>query len=369
MTETQRAPRGFEMSSTCQAIDAESIPLGRAFALAETGANVVALMLAVQARAKFGGDGVVAKPVLEGLAAARDLAGLLGLGETLVAAKTWDDWLAGAVVPPPAEGFPQFEKDDEIEFGEEKPSIEFISQAETFGKKKIIVVMRFQKWYQPDIGSDLYKLAKRLERQYGASVVCGILLMWPSADGPAVTGVHKVWSPGGKRIDFRYTVRRAWELSPEEALAAPALMVLLPLTQGFKSRMPELIAAMREKMAPFQAEKPVSADQIWFCFYLCLGTICTLDEARSLLGEQFSKIHASADCKKAHGQAFMKGYREALAEGPVLALRDLVARQTRTKVGDESDAAALAAGASAETLEAAARRMFVAANDSELSGG
>src|SRR5207249_1450864 len=98
--------------------------------------------------------------------------------------------------------------------------------------------------------------------------------------------------------------------------------------------MPELSRLTQEILARKQLEERV-VEAAWAMFYWSMGMICSREEAHALLGELLPMIQATTDYKKAYGSAFRRGYSQALGEGPVLAIRDLVRQQATQRFGED----------------------------------
>jgi hypothetical protein len=355
MTEAKQAPRGWSQSSTCNHTEAISAAHGRTMALNETGAQALGQILAAQAKAKFGSNNTEAKALLDALAAAQAIDRLKLLGETLLEASDWTAWLAGVEAPTAAPNdFPEYAFVDEIDLEPDKPFIDMTAQAHTVAGQKMIIQFRLQKWYQPDLGQVLYEESCKLEKQFKVRPLFAIILMWPSADGPAVTGRYQATDAKGKKIDFRYEVKRAWEMPPESLLNSPGTMMLVPLSKGAKERMPELIRSMKDRLAKLAADS-ATLEPLWATIYWSMGTVCSLEEAHAALGDLLPMIHATVDYKRAYGSGFRQGYTQALNEGPILAARALIRQQATRKFGeDPASAAALEAKSSFEELRAMA---------------
>src|SRR5439155_10039270 len=109
------AHQGWMQSSTCRAVDEAGRTAGRAYGLAESISRTLAWLLSRQARQKFGGADATGRATLDGLARAfaTDLLG--ELGDRLVTSSSWNEWLAGVVVPPPAGDRPAYTRDLELE--------------------------------------------------------------------------------------------------------------------------------------------------------------------------------------------------------------------------------------------------------------
>jgi hypothetical protein len=133
--------------------------------------------------------------------------------------------------------------------------------------------------------------------------------------------------------------------------------------------MPELIRLTRECLARNHADAH-TVEAAWTVFYWAMGMVCTLQEAHALLGDLVPVIQATKDYKKVYGSAFRQGYSQALAEGPVLAIRALVAEQATQRFGeDEAQRSALNDVSALETLRAIAGRVPTATSWSGLFAG
>jgi hypothetical protein len=76
---------------------------------------------------------------------------LLELGDRLVTAANWNEWLEGVVVPPPAAGLPAYIRDRDTDPGPSRPSIDMHMKVELAVGGTAIVHIRTQKSYQPDL--------------------------------------------------------------------------------------------------------------------------------------------------------------------------------------------------------------------------
>jgi hypothetical protein len=165
---------------------------------------VLARVLALQARRKFGSKDAAGEALLDALACARAGDVLRRLGLFLLDASGWVDWLAGIEPPPPAaEEFPEFAREEEIDLEPEPAFIEFTARFAT-AREPMIVHSHLQQWYQPDLGELLYKESRRIEERFKIRPMMIVVLLWPSADGPAVTGRYRGTNASGRKVDFRY---------------------------------------------------------------------------------------------------------------------------------------------------------------------
>src|SRR5262249_11950726 len=115
-TSPDKPHEGWMQSSTCRAVDAAGKAEGRAYGLAESKSRTLARVLNRQAKQKFVAADQAGRATLDGLAEAFASDQLEELGERLVDAPGWAEWLAGVVVAPPAPGMPEYTKNLEIDF-------------------------------------------------------------------------------------------------------------------------------------------------------------------------------------------------------------------------------------------------------------
>jgi hypothetical protein len=194
-----------------------------------------------------------------------------------------------------------------------------------------------------------------------------VFLLWPPAEGPGMTGRFEERDARGKvqRV-FTYTLRRAWELTPEEVTHSPGTMLLAPLTKGARQRMPEIVQMVKKGLDRSRADAR-TRDLVWGAVYWSMGLICDLDEAHRALGDMLPLIYQSRAYLSAKGHAFLDAYSEAQREGPPAAARALVLRQATRRFGEFPGAAAtLAAIPALEDLEGLAQRVLTAADWSSL---
>jgi hypothetical protein len=373
-TSADETHQGWMQSSTCRAVDAAGKAAGREYGLAEAMSRELARLLGRQAKQKFGSADPAGAATLDGLAQAFACKPLEELGERLLTASGWADWLASVVVPPPAPGMPEYTKDLEIDFEPSGPSIDTHLQVGRRGGGEAIIHLRFQKWYQPDLDRHLFEESRKLERKFGKPVMVFVFVMWPPAEGPGMTGRFEETDAKGKvqRV-FTYTLRRAWEMAPEEVTQTPGTMLLAPLTRGSKQRMPEIVQLIKNGLDQPTVDAKGRA-MVWDAVYWSMGLVCDLEEAHRALGDVLPLILNSPNYLSAKGHAFLEAYSPTQREGPLLAARALVLRQATRRFGERPGAAeALAAVPTVEELEVLAQRVLTAADWSSLltkpSGG
>jgi len=350
-------------SATCRAVDDAGRTAGREYGLAESISRTLALLLSRQARRKFGGADATGRATLDGLARAFATDQLGELGDRLLASSSWNEWLAGVVVPPPADGLPAYTRNLEIDLEPAEPSIDTYLQVELPGDETTFVHIRIQKVYQPDLDRHLFDVSRKFERKHGKMPMVAVFLMRPPAEGPGMTGRFEEHDATGKVTrTFTYTIHRAWEMTAEEVTRGPGTMLLAPLTKSARERMPEVVRLVKEGLDRNRADAN-TRQMVWLAVYWAIGFTCDLDEAHRVLGDVLPLIHSAEHYLNAKGQAFLEAYSSAQQEGRRQAGRDLVLRQATHRFGpDANAAAAIASIAEPDDLDALAQRVLTAAD-------
>src|SRR5262249_50091352 len=149
------------------------------------------------------------------------------------------------------------------------------------------------------------------ERRHGKMPMVLVFLMWPPAEGLGMTGKYRERDAKGKvKRVFTYTLKRAWELEPEEVMHSPGTMILAPLTRGSKQRMPEIVQMMKKGLDQARADAKTRG-MVWDSVYWSMGLICELDEAHRALGDLLPFIQKSENYLSAKGHAFLEEYSAA----------------------------------------------------------
>ena len=350
-------------SSTCRAVDEAGRTAGRAYGLAESISRTLAWLLSRQARQKFGRADAAGRATLDGLARAFATDQLGELGDRLMTSSTWDEWLAGVVVPPPAGELPAYTRNLDINLEPSEPSIDTLLQVGTPAGGTTLVHIRIQKSYQPDLDRLLFEASRKIERKHGKMPMVAVFLMWPPAEGPGMTGRFEEQDATGKVThSFTYTIRKAWESTPEEVTQSPGTMMLAPLTKGARERMPEVVRMIKEGLERNRADAR-TREMAWISAYWSMGLVCDLDEAHRALGDVLPFIHGAEHYLNCKGQAFLEAYSSAQQEGRRQAGHDLVLRQATRRFGPDTTAAAtLATITEPDDLDALAQRVLTAAD-------
>ncbi len=364
LTQIEDTSYGWRQSSTCRAIEDEGKSAGQAFGLGESGATTLVRVLTHLGRQKFGREDAVIKAKLEALEAGHALAELTTLGERLTTAPDWPSWL-GEVVAPTPPIYPDFAKNLEIDFEMCAPSIDTYHRANS-PDDEFTFHIRMQKWYQPELDKMMFEEQLKLKRRHNRRVETLVILMWPSADGPEITGQYVGPDESGAVQSFKYILKKAWEMEPEDTYAGISTMMLTPLTRGAKERMPELFANMRQ-LVKKQKVKAETLNVFWTCIYWTMGIVLEKDRVEAIMADLMPGVRTSKDYRSSLGHAFEEAYGKATTEGPAIALRELIARVGTVRFGSESQVASrLEAIDSADELEAKAKRLTTAMNWEEM---
>lgn len=359
--------RGWQLSSTVRDCEATGREEGEAYARAESRAAILAGILRKQARQHFGCADPAGQEKLTALATGFAGDQLEDLGERLLTAESWSSWLANVEVPvaPP---YPDYAKNVDINLDPDQPSIDTLMKVGMMGGGEGVVLLRLQKWHQPDLDKVLFDESLRLERLHKHRPIIAVILMWPASDDPRITGSYTGLDPSGKQTTVTYSLRRAWELLPEDALRSPGTMMLAPLCKGAKERMPEIITKIAQGLKGHKTDSR-TIEAVWVTVYWAMGIVCTLEEAHAALGEHLAFIHSTPDYRTAKGHCFLDGYDAGTKAGTVAGARGLILRQGAARWGKDARAeAALAAIEDANRLEALALQVLTAAGWSALLG-
>jgi hypothetical protein len=354
-------------SSTCRAVDEAGRTAGREYGLAQSISRTLAWLLGRQARQKLDAVDETGRATLDGLARAFAADRLGELGDRLITSSSWNEWLAGVIVPPPAGDLPAYARNLEIDLEPSGPSIDTYLKVGLAAGGTTIVHIRIQKWYQPDLDRHLFEASQKIERKHGQMPMVAVFLMWPPAEGPGMTGRFEVLDAMGNVTHiFTYTIRRAWEMTAAEVTQSPGTMMLAPLTQRARERMPEIVRMIKQGLERNQADAR-TREMAWIAVYWAMGLTCDLDEAHRALGDVLPFIHSTQHYRNAKGQAFLEAYSSAQQEGRRQAGRDLVLRQATRRFGpDAHSAAAIASIAEPDELDALAQRVLTAADWTSL---
>lgn len=113
-----------------------------------------------------------------------------------------------------------------------------------------IVHLEFQSTYDATMGQRLAEYNVLLHGRHNLPVRSVLVLLRPSADGPALGGVHEWGVPGEAHdLTFRYQTARLWQQPVETLLAGPlGTLPLAPLADVQPAALPEVLRRMADRV-------------------------------------------------------------------------------------------------------------------------
>ena len=174
--------------STVNYLLAEGETDGKVRGLKEGTCSQLCKLLRRQGKRRFGEPSDQQGELLQALADRLDQAQLETLQGRFLSATTWAELLDGVVSTGETPAPPDYLEPYEFDPTPLPPSIDTYAQMTLANGTKAVMHMRFQRMYQKDLGSILYKEGEQLRAKYGGIVQSLVLLLWPGADGPAMTG-------------------------------------------------------------------------------------------------------------------------------------------------------------------------------------
>ncbi len=276
----------------------------------------------------------------------------------------WAELLAGLEPPLERPPDPHYVKPFEIDPEPPAPSIDEYARVsvKATGEPNIVHI-RFQRVYQPNLGEILYKDSKHVQAERKCPVTTVVILMWPGADGPAITGEYAIPTGGS----YTYSVTRLWERDVEEMFGSVATVAYAPLSKFDPQRLPEIIRRMDDYIeANAKDEKTRSA--LWVVVYSSMGLRYPAEQVNQLLAAQLPYILEREECQSTMSEGFHAGYTEGEQEGAIQALRGWVEVLGSQRLGTPPPlvAQALAANTSRDRLEQLAARVLKGANWQEV---
>lgn len=132
-----------------------------------------------------------------------------------------------------------------------------------------IVHVEVQTSYKTDLPRRLLRYNVLLNVRHGVPVHSVAVLLFPEADGPAMSGRLVQESPDIRcGLEFRYQVTRVWEESPEVLAAGLGTIVLAALAVPSADDLPALVDRMK---AQFVAHPTRDEGEIWTALYVLIG--------------------------------------------------------------------------------------------------
>jgi hypothetical protein len=352
----------MEMYSTLMWLAQQGEQDGRQRGLIEGECRQLRKLLLRHGKRRLGEPTPEQRAVLDVLADRCGLDPLEQARDRLLGAADWAAVLAG--LEPPGARPPEPDYVEPYEFNPEPtpPSIDQYARVSLLGGGAMVIHIRFQRIYQPDLGAILYRESERLRGHYGLEVKTVVTLLWTGADGPAVTGEYAIPAGG----TFSYNVARMWEKDPEEMFNSTLLAALAPLARFEPERLPEIVRRMEEAIEAF-AKTDEDRHNVWIIAYTNLGLRFPAERVNELLAHRLPFIMATSPCRSTRSTAYHRGLADALREGDLRATRRWTLALGRERLGEPSAevSAALDSITGLDRLEQVAARVLKAASWSE----
>lgn len=123
--------------------------------------------------------------------------------------------------------------------------------------------------YQADLPRRLLRYNVLLGVRHEVPVHSVAVLLFPEADGPAMSGRLVQESPDGRcGLDFRYQVSRIWQEPPEALASGIGTIALASVAVPSADELPGLINRME---AEFTAHPARDEEEIWLGLYFLIG--------------------------------------------------------------------------------------------------
>jgi hypothetical protein len=228
----------------------------------------------------------------------------------------WAGLLAGLAAPAQRPADPDFLVPTDFDPTPMPPSIDEyarVTMKATAGPA--IIHLRLQRLYQDNIGSVLYRESKRLAAEHRCPVQTVVLLLWPGADGPAMTGEHPIPTGG----TFRYALTRVWEQGPDGMFDSLATVHLAPLARFAPERLPEIVRRMEEVIETKCREE--EKGRAWLVAYGNMGLRYPAEQVHALLAHRLPFIHQLEECRRIKSTGYHAGFTQALGEGALQVTR------------------------------------------------
>lgn len=133
-----------------------------------------------------------------------------------------------------------------------------------------LVHVEFQASYDPEMGRRLLRYNVLLNYRHNQPVQSVVVLLRPSAGGPKLTGQMALRdATGSTYLDFRYTVFRVWEQTPESILAAPPALAPLAVLGQVTER--DLPAVGQQLWQHIQTQPQGEPGELWTAAFILAG--------------------------------------------------------------------------------------------------
>lgn len=181
------------------------------------------------------------------------------------------------------------------------------------GDEPWILDIEFQSWRDPNAPRQLLKYNALLHEKHKCPVASVLVVLAEGMSLPSYTGALAFEPPFGPAWEFRYTVVRVWEASPEALLSGPlALAPLAPVANVELSAVPDVLLRLNERTD--RDTDPNTTSRLFAAVGILLRLRYGMSTAKDLLDRipglrEFDLFQAYAE----EGRA--KGIAEGRAEG------------------------------------------------------
>jgi predicted transposase YdaD len=143
--------------------------------------------------------------------------------------------------------------------------------------------LELQASYDPLLARRMLQYHVLLLHRHDLPVASTVILLRPTADGPAMSGRFEQRGPGGDlTVTFNFGVMRIWEQPVETLLSGPlSTLPLAPVSALEPARLPSIIRQMDERVRRELA--PGAAGELWAATLLLMGLRYDRDETGRLL--------------------------------------------------------------------------------------
>jgi hypothetical protein len=172
-----------------------------------------------------------------------------------------------------------------------------------------------------------------LDDRHGLLVRTVVVLLRPSANSPALTGLRRRGFPTEVPYNvFGYQVIRVWEVPPDQLLAGGlGTLPLAPISAVTEGELPGIIKKMENRLRRREARR--LAGQLWAATYILIGLRHSASVAQALLQGVLSMKESSTyqailqeGLQEGLQKGLQKGLQQGLAEGAVQEARRLLLR-------------------------------------------
>jgi hypothetical protein len=278
---------------------------------------------------RFGPVAAEQRALLDGAADRLGLAQLERLQDRFLAAQSWAELLAGMTVPDAAPADPDYLQPFDFDPEPMPPSIDEHFRVQFEAGKEAVIHMRFQRLYQDNLGEILYEENRRVSERLRLPVQDVVLVLWPGADGPALTGEY-VPPSGGV---FRYSVKRLWEMDPEETLHSCGTAIFAPLTRFPPEELPQIVRRVKEVITAHAKDEKTLVN-CWGVTYCCMGLRYPAEQVNELLTDVMPIVYRCPDTKGVLSEGYYLGHSRGESEGAIRATRRWVLTLGGQRLGE-----------------------------------